>query len=211
MQLYEQYRPTTFAAFIGQQKIKTRLERLMSRDNSDRDAFWIEGPSGTGKTTLAWIIANSKADDLFIQELDGDKCNVQAVRELENTLILATSNDSWRVVIVNEAHAMSRQAVQAWLTLLERLPYHALVLFTTTETLTNDLFGNFSEPFASRVKVFNFSSQGLCRLFAERAHQIAEQEGLNGQPTEKYVRLVQQCHNNFRMVLQRIDAGEMLD
>ena len=210
MQLYEKHRPQTFADFIGQQKIKTRLERLMSRDSWDRDAVWIEGPSGTGKTTLAWIIANSKADDLFIQELDGDKCNVQAVRELENTLILATSNDSWRVVIINEAHAMSRQAVQAWLTLLERLPLHSLVVFTTTETLTDDLFGNFSEPFASRCKVLSFSNQGLAQLFAARAKQIAREQGLDGQSEERYIRLVQQCHNNLRMVLQRIDACEML-
>ena len=54
-------------------------------------------------------------------ELDGDKCNVETVRDLEQTLMLVAP-DSWRVVIVNEAHAMSRQAVQAWLTLLERLP-----------------------------------------------------------------------------------------
>ena len=209
MQLYEKYRPSTLADFIGQPKIKTQITRLMTRDSWDRDVLWIQGPSGTGKTTLALIIAHQVAKDLFVEELDGDRCNVQAVRELEQTLILSAPN-SWRVVIVNEAHAMSRQAVQAWLTLLERLPKHTLVIFTTTEPLQEELFGNFSGPFGSRCKVFSFTNQGLAQDMAKRAREIAQAENLDGQPEHKYLRLVQSCKNNMREVLQRIDSCEML-
>jgi len=210
MQLYEKYRPKTLADFIGQDKIKKQVASLMARPGWDRDAIWIQGPSGTGKTTLAWIIAQSISDDFFTIELDGDKCNVQAVRDLEYTLSLGTSKGQWRVVIVNEAHSMSRQAVQAWLTLLERLPRHALIIFTTTETLQEDLFGNFSGPFGSRCKLFSFTNQGLAQDMAKRAQEIAQAEGLDGQPLPKYVRLVQDCRNNMRQVLQRIDTCEML-
>ena len=207
--LYEKYRPKTLTEFIGQVKVKRQVQAITGRDSWDRDALWIGGPSGTGKTTLAWIIARQVATDLFIHELDGDKCNVEQVRELEKTLILSAPN-SWRVVIVNESHAMTARAVQAWLTLLERLPKHALIIFTTTENLTEDLFGNFSGPFGSRCKVFNFTNQGLAQLFAKRAKEIALAEGLDGQPDQKYLRLVQDCRNNFRQVLQRIDACEMI-
>ena len=208
MQLYEKYRPQSLSEFIGQDKVKTQLARLTGRAGWDRDVIWIQGPSGTGKTTLAWILAHRVATDLFIVELDGDKCNIQAVRELEATLCLCAP-DSWRVVIVNEAHGMSRQAVQAWLTLLERLPRHTLIVFTTTETLQEDLFGNFSGPFGSRCKVFTFTNQGLAQLFAQRAREIAKAEGLDGAPEQKYLRLVQDCKNNMRQVLQRVDACEL--
>ncbi len=209
MQLYEKYRPKTLSEFIGQDKVKKQLNRIMNRPGWDRDAIWIQGQSGTGKTTLAWIIAQQVAKDLFIVELDGDKCNVESVRGLETTLNLIAP-DSWRAVIINEAHAMSNKAVQAWLTLLERLPKHTLVIFTTTELLSEDLFGNFSGPFGSRCKVFSFTNQNLAQAFAARAKEIAEFESLDGQPIQKYVRLVQDCRNNMRQVLQRIDAAEMI-
>ena len=209
MQLYEQYRPTTFDEFMGQDKIKNQLARLTGRAGWDRDALWLQGPSGTGKTTLALILAQQVASELFITELDGDKCDVASVRELGHTLCLS-AGDSWRVVIINEAHAMTNRAVQAWLTLLERLPKHTLVIFTTTEPLQQDLFGQFSAPFGSRCKVFTFTNQGLAQAMAKRAQEIAQAENLDGKPLQSYVRLVQDCKNNMRQVLQRIDACEMM-
>ena len=210
MQLFEKYRPKSLQEFIGQDKIKKQVERLMSRDGWDRDALWLQGPSGTGKTSLAWIIAKQVANDFDITELDGDKCSVQAVREIEKNICLCSMFGGWKVWIINEAHAMSRQAVQAWLTLLERLPAKRLIIFTTTEALQEDLYGNFSSPFARRCKVFTFTNQGLAQLFAERAQQIAQAENLDGQQAQKYVRLVQACHNNLGAVLQRVEQGEML-
>ena len=210
MQLYEKYRPQTFETFIGQDKIKRQLQVILGRSGWDRDAFWMQGPSGTGKTSLAWIIAKQLAHDIDITDLDGDKCNVEAVRDMERTLNLSSMFGDWKVVIVNEAHAMSNRAVQAWLTLLERLPAKRLIIFTTTETLQEDLFGSFSGPFGSRCKVFSFTNQGLAQVMAQRAREIAQAEGLDGQPLPKYLRLVQDCRNNMRQVLQRIDSGEMI-
>ena len=210
MQLYEKYRPNTLAEFIGQPKLTAAIERITGRSDWDRDAFWIQGPSGTGKTSLAWIIAQQVANDFDITELDGDKCSVQAVREIERNIGLSSMFGEWKVYIVNEAHAMSRQAVQAWLTLLERLPAKRLVIFTTTEPLQEELFGSFSGPFGRRCKVFSFTNQGLAQHFAARAQQIAHTEGLDGKPLQAYVRLVQGCHNNMGAVLQRVEQGEML-
>ena len=68
-----------------------------------------------------------------------------------------------------------------------------------------------SGPFASRCHRITLTNQGLAQAFAERAKHIAEAEGLDGRPVEAYVRLVKSCGNNMRAVLQRIEAGEMLD
>lgn len=210
MQLYEQYRPQSFNEFIGQDKVKRQLEVITSRPQWDRDVFWIQGMSGTGKTSLAWIMAKQVAQELFIKELDGHKCDVEAVDELSHDLCLMASGGSWRVVIVNEAHAMTRRAVQAWLTLLERLPKHTLIIFTTTEDLKAGLFKDFSKPFARRCKMFDFTNQGLAQNMAERAKQIAQAENLDGQPIQRYVRLIQDCKNNLGEALQRIEQAEMM-
>ena len=55
MQLYEKYRPKVLSEFIGQPKIITTIKRITARPEWDRDAFWIQGPSGTGKSPQAYI------------------------------------------------------------------------------------------------------------------------------------------------------------
>ena len=211
MQLYEKYRPKTHDDFIGQGKVKRQLQAIMKRPGFDRDAFWIQGVSGTGKTSLAWIIARQLADDFEIQEIDGDDCNVQKVRMIAQNINMFPMIGTWRVWIINEAHAITGRAIQGWLTLLERLPANRLVIFTTTESLQGaDLFGNFSHPFARRCKVFSFTNQVLAQDMAKRAKEIARAEGLDGKPDHAYLRLIQDCKNNFGMVLQRIEQGDML-
>ena len=100
--------------------------------------------------------------------------------------------------------------LQAWLTLLERLPARRLIIFTTTEQ-SKDLYGAFTSPLLARCKVFQFTNQGLAPAFAARAKEIAKAEGLDGKPEAAYLRLVQTSKNSMREVLQKIDAGEMVE
>lgn len=208
MQLHEKYRPKTLADMAGQVEAVALIRRIVGRPGWDGDAFWITGPSGSGKTTLANVLATTYADPFDIQDLTGAKCDIDAVRELEQTLNLASFGPKgWRAVIVNEAQAMTPRAVQGWLPLLEPLPRRRLVLFTSTQSLDGSLFGDFTEPFSSRVKVVRLVQD--VDGFAARAKKIAAHEGLDGQPLEAYRRLVRQCHFNMRAVLQRIESGEM--
>ncbi len=62
MKLFEQHRPKTLDAVLGQGKAVKTIERLLERGIGGR-ALWISGASGTGKTTLARIIADHIADE----------------------------------------------------------------------------------------------------------------------------------------------------
>lgn len=215
--LYQRYRPDTWDAFVGQDKAVRSVRRIIERDGFDRGAFWIEASgannSGVGKTSLAWLIAHSLADDFYVTELDGGRCDKTAVQAMERAAHLMTPSTSkpFRVWIVNEAHAMTSGAVDAMLTFLEGLPRLSCVIFTTTRRVDADLFGDCdSGPFASRCHCITLTNQGLAKAFAERARWIAQREGLDGKPVAAYVKLVQDCKNNMRAALQRIEAGVMV-
>jgi len=218
MQLYQKYRPRFWSDYVGQDKASTVVRRIIERDGFDRAAFWIEcaggNNSGTGKTTLAWLIAGQLADDFFVQEVDGARVTKTYVESMMREARLCTwgGEKRFRVWIVNEAHAITSGAVDLCLTWLENLPAHTVVIFTTTRRVDANLFGDHdSGPFASRCFKVTLTNQGLAKPFAERARWIAQQEKLDGKPLEAYVKLVQECKNNFRAVLQRIEAGTMLE
>jgi len=216
MILYEKYRPRTWADLVGQDKAVRQARRIIERPGFDRGAFWIECAgehnSGVGKTSLAWLIARHLADDFFITAWNGAKLDKSAVHKIEQDSQFSTWGDKrFRVVIVDEAHAISQGAVDALLPFLEALPAHFVMIFTTTRAVDRDLFGDDSGPFASRCFQIRLTNQGLCRPLAERAKWIAEQENLDGKPIESYVKLIRDCGNNMRAALQRIEAGEMLD
>ncbi len=69
MTLTEQYRPKTWADVVGQDKAIARIQALAKRGLAGR-AFWIAGASGTGKTTIARILAREVADDWYVEETE---------------------------------------------------------------------------------------------------------------------------------------------
>jgi replication-associated recombination protein RarA len=211
--LYEKYRPRTLAEFVGNEKIAARIKAMMARGIGGT-ALTIRGASGTGKSTLARIIADvwTEGQGSAVWHYDGGSLNVDAARELQGRL-QGRGLFGKRAVIVDEAHAIGggkeNGAIQVLLTLLERIPGDTVIIFTTTED-REDMFGNFSGPFASRSCPIKLSNQGLAEAFAERAREIAQKEGLDGQPIERYVALIKDCRNNMRAALERIRGCEMM-
>ena len=212
MKLFEQHRPKTLDAVIGQGKAVKTIQRLMERGIGGR-ALWISGASGTGKTTLARIIAASIADDLYVQEFDcADMLTVSAIDKIEQDMSYYACGKGGRCFIVNEAHGLRKQSIRKLLGLLERIPDHVCIIFTTTKEGESDLFGEQidSLPLISRCIRIALTNQGLAKVFAKHCRDIATQENLNGKPLESYVKLLARSKNNMRMALNQIESGCML-
>jgi len=212
MQLYEKYRPTTLDQVIGQTKAVKVIKRLMQNSAGGR-CFWISGASGTGKTTLARIIADHIADEFYVQEFDSaDGLSISAIDKIERDMHYFAPGKGGRAWIINEAHGLRKPAIRRLLGLLERIPEHCCFVLTTTKEGESGLFEDQidANPLLSRCAKIELTNQGLAKVFAEHCRQIATKENLNGKPIESYVKLAQKCKNNCRMMFQEIETGSML-
>ena len=155
--LHEQYRPRSWSDVVGQDKAVAKIKAVARRGLAGR-AFWISGQSGTGKTTIARLIAAEVASDVCTQELDATDLTPARLREIEKSM---SQYGGWgktgRAYIVNEAHGLRKDTIRQLLVLLERLPRHVVVIFTTTNDGQESLFDDHEDahPLLSRCTAFD--------------------------------------------------------
>ena len=210
--LFDKYRPSRFDEVLGQDKAVKTAKTLLSRSWGGR-AWWISGASGTGKTTIARIIAAQGADEFYTQEFDSaDQLSVSEIDKIERDMHYFAPGKGGRAYIINEAHGLRTAIIRRLLGLLERIPNHVCIIFTTTKLGESKLFDDQidANPLLSRCIKIELTNQGLASVFAEHCRQIATKENLNGKPVESYVKLAQKCKNNCRMMLQEIESGYMI-
>ncbi len=211
--LSEKYRPRHFAGVVGQARAVKQVQVVLARGWGGR-AWWISGASGTGKTTIANLIAEAGADPFFIEELDAQVLTPAKLAEVERSFAYrAMSDRPGKAYLVNEAHGLRKDAIRLLLVMLERLPEHVCIVFTTTnagEMLFSD--DGDAAPLVSRCTQIKLDNGPSTRkAMAIRAQKIARDQKIDGFDETVYVDAVDQCRGNLRMLLSKIESGAFVE
>ena len=171
--LYRKYRPIRFSDISGQDNIVKIIHNSIV-NNKISHAYLLCGPRGTGKTTMAKLIArmvncenlidgepcgkcnsclsinNNSNDDII--EMDAASNNgVDEIREIRDKVNLVPSISKYKVYIIDEVHMLSTGAFNALLKTLEEPPKHVIFILATTEEQKIPL------TIASRCQKYNFT------------------------------------------------------
>lgn len=151
--LYRKYRPSNLDDVVGQEEIKKILSTSIV-NGTITHAYLFSGPRGTGKTTMAKILAKmvnclnpvngnpcnecTNCKNLFnssdIIEIDAASNNgVDEIRDLREKANLVPSMCKYKVYIIDEVHMLTVQAFNALLKTLEEPPKHVIFILATTE------------------------------------------------------------------------------
>lgn len=130
--LHIKWRPSKLGDVIGQESTVVNIERLFEARRVPH-TFLFTGPSGTGKTTLARILAGMLEAQLI--EVDAARYSgIDQMRGLIDGAQYSSLSDSRRkFVVIDEAHALSKAAWQTLLLTTEEPPDHLYVALCTTE------------------------------------------------------------------------------
>jgi DNA polymerase III subunit gamma/tau len=154
--LYRKYRPKVWAEVVGQDHVVTTLKNAIAADRVGH-AYLFAGSRGTGKTTLARLLAKAvnctnadptkrpcnecehcKAvnDNRFMDLIEIDAASntsVDDVRDLRDKINFSPSQGKYKIYIIDEVHMLSTAAFNALLKTLEEPPPHAIFVLATTE------------------------------------------------------------------------------
>lgn len=156
--LYRKYRSKSLSEIVGQDHVTSLLDRALE-SNKVAHAYLLTGPRGTGKTSVARILAHKitglpydiEDNNLDIIEIDAASNNgVDNVRDLREKALVAPIKSQKKVYIIDEVHMLSKSAFNALLKIIEEPPEHVVFILATTD------FDKVPDTIVSRTQRYNF-------------------------------------------------------
>ncbi len=207
------YRPAKFSELISQEHVRTTLENAI-RQQRIAHGYILAGQRGTGKTTVARIIARclnciqgptpdpcgvcsscveiARGSSVDVIEIDAaSNRGINEMRELRENVRYRPARDRYKVFIIDEAHQITNEAFNALLKTLEEPPEWVVFILCTTEV------HKIPTTIASRCQQFSFRSVDFTELMS-RMRWICEQEGV-------------QASDDALAVLAQIGEGSVRD
>jgi len=169
--LYRRYRPQTFDEVVGQDHVVSAIQGAVA-NNTFVHAYLFSGGRGTGKTSVARILATSigvHANDLY--EIDAaSNRGIDDVRELREAVNVRPMESPYKLYIIDEVHMLTKEAFNALLKTLEEPPAHVVFVLATTECEA------LPDTVVSRCQHFTFN-QPTRDVLCDVVKRISQEEG----------------------------------
>jgi DNA polymerase-3 subunit gamma/tau len=217
--LYRKYRPQDFDEVVGQEAVVRTLRNAIESDKV-RQAYLFAGPRGTGKTSLARILAKAlncaqgptpKPDgtchactaiangtSLDVVEMDAaSQRGIDDVREIRERVVLQPVEGRHKVYILDEAHQLTDAAWNALLKIVEEPPPHLVFVFCTTS------LDKVLPTVRSRCQTFSFARPRLPEIVM-LLRRVADGEGFDV-PDAALALVARAAKGSFRDAVSTLD------
>jgi len=219
--LYRKYRPQGFDEVVGQEAVVRTLQNAVEHDQV-RQAYLFAGPRGTGKTSMARILAKAlncagtpgpspspdktcpvclaiaNGTSLDVVEMDAaSQRGIDDVREIRERVVLQPVEGRYKIYILDEAHQLTDAAWQALLKLIEEPPPHLVFVFCTTE------LQKVLATVRSRCQTFVFQRPRLQEVVT-LLRRVAEGEGIQAQDSALSL-IARSARGSFRDAVSTLD------